>query len=236
MPIGSKSYYIENKLEWRLSFSQAEPNLVYSITLTQFLCYGIMKIFMKKVLCSKNEESLICSYFMKTVLFWEIQGNTDNTFWSQSNLLNCFSVCFKRLCKCVFDSYCPNFFIPENNMFKNKIDGSICEALLSQLIGYYELDESCLLLSPTLRSILGLALCSPYFVIPFSEGHGVSLEDLNKCIKREIHNTSYMFRSLEQCYVTLKSITKLFRQPLSQFQLLTLQHNLAVVLVHLAFF
>lgn len=33
---------------------------------TQFLCYGALKIFLKEVLCSKNKESLFCSYYLKT--------------------------------------------------------------------------------------------------------------------------------------------------------------------------
>lgn len=50
MPIESKSESDENEFEWRLSFSQAEQKLVYSMNHTQFLCYGVLKIFLKDVL------------------------------------------------------------------------------------------------------------------------------------------------------------------------------------------
>lgn len=46
MPIESKSESDENEFEWRLSFSQAEQKLVYSMNHTQFLCYGVLKIFL----------------------------------------------------------------------------------------------------------------------------------------------------------------------------------------------
>lgn len=154
MPIGSERYSNDNELEWRISFSLAEQKMVYSMNHTQFLCYGVLKIFLEEVLSSTNGDSLLCSYFMKTILFWEIQNNPDNLFWCPKNLLTCLSMCFKRLCKCVFDSYCPNFFIPENNMFKHKVIGASREVLLSQLYRYYEMREFCMLQSPTLSSII----------------------------------------------------------------------------------
>lgn len=64
----------ESELEWRLSFTQAEQEIIYSFNHTQFLCYGILKIFLNEILCSGKRESLICSYFLKTILFWEIQN------------------------------------------------------------------------------------------------------------------------------------------------------------------
>lgn len=93
MPIGSKRESDESELEWRLSFSQAEQ-----------------KIFLKEVICSVNQDSLICSYYLKNILFWEIQNNPDSSFWCPQNSLPCFGVCFKRLCRCVLDSNCPTFY------------------------------------------------------------------------------------------------------------------------------
>lgn len=43
VPVGSK---IEDELEWRMSFSLAEQKLFYSMNHTQFLCYGLLKIFL----------------------------------------------------------------------------------------------------------------------------------------------------------------------------------------------
>lgn len=121
MSVGSKIESDESEYEWRLSFSVAELKIVYSMNHTQFLCYGALKIFLKEVISSENQESLICSYYLKTIIFWEIQNNPGSIFWCPSNLLSCFWMCFKRLCKCVLDSNCPNFFIPQNNMFQNKV-------------------------------------------------------------------------------------------------------------------
>lgn len=235
MPIGSNSTTNERELEWRVSFSHAERTIVYSFNHTQFLSYGILKIFSKELLSAATNDTLICSYFLKTVLFWEIQNYPESTFWCLSNLLNCFWVCFKRLCKCVFDSNCPNFFIPENNMFKCKIIGASREALLSKLIGYYEKGFACLQLSQTLSSILTPALSSPSIVIPFTKGHDLSLVEMDKCISKELFQCHVPMQNGKECYVTLKSIVNLLKLSLSQFQSLALQHALSDILTQTAF-
>lgn len=195
MPIGSKLIDDESELEWRLSFSLAEQKLIYLFNHTQFLCYGMLKTFLKEVLSSGTQESLICAYFMKTILFWEIQNNPDDAFWCPSNLLTCFWVCFKRLCKGVLDAYCPNFFIPENNMFKNKVFGSSREVLLSQFISYYEMVVTCLMQSPILNSILVPALCNPNFSFPFTEGHVLPLANMDLSINTQLQLTHYAMKS-----------------------------------------
>lgn len=69
MPIGSKTNINEHDMEWRISFSLAEQIIVYSINHTQFLCYAILKVFLKEVLSREDPESLICSYFLKLFFF-----------------------------------------------------------------------------------------------------------------------------------------------------------------------
>ena len=73
--------------EWRISFSQAEQKLVYAMNHAQFLTYGLLKIFLKEFNHGKNEEEkLLCSYHMKTVIFWAIQQNTI-AHWCPQNLV-----------------------------------------------------------------------------------------------------------------------------------------------------
>ena len=88
---------------------------------TQFLVYGLLKLFLKEFNNGLNEEEkLLCSYHIKTATFRAIQQNTI-AHWSPQNLLAGFWVCFKLLLMWVFNGACPNFFIPENNMFLNKV-------------------------------------------------------------------------------------------------------------------
>ena len=141
--IGSKGSPME-PLEWRISFSLAEKVLVHAMKHVQFLCYGLLKMFLKEVV-DVNEEikGLLCSYFLKTALFWEISNGCLQ--WNSANFLSCFWACFQRLLHWINNEYCPNFFIPENNMFANKIEGLTKEKLLAYLIPLYKDGYNCLL-------------------------------------------------------------------------------------------
>ncbi|XP_062596722.1 uncharacterized protein LOC134258196 [Saccostrea cucullata] len=69
VPIGSTS---ENELEWRISFSKAEHKVLYSMNHCQFLCYGLLKKFLKEVVNGRTNTTILCSYFIKTIVFWVI--------------------------------------------------------------------------------------------------------------------------------------------------------------------
>ena len=115
VPIGAKQSIFENT-EWRMSFSLAEKKLIHAMNHAQFLCYGLLKIFLKEAIdCNLEIKGLLCSYFLKTALFWEI--TTAVNLWNPSSMLPCFWKCFNRLLQWVNCSYCPNFFTPQNNMF-----------------------------------------------------------------------------------------------------------------------
>ena len=106
-------------LEWRLSFSMAETKLIHAMNHSQFLCYGLLKIFLKEAI-SVNEdvEGLLCSYYLKTAVFWEIVESSRE--WTPATFLLSFWKCFERLIHWVREENCPNFFIPENNMMVGK--------------------------------------------------------------------------------------------------------------------
>lgn len=112
VPIGHK-LGIHGKEEWRISFAMAEKRLVYAMNHSQFLLYGLMKLFMKEVINRDVEENdeLLCSYHMKTAVFWVLQQNSLSECNSQ-NFLQCFWICFKLVIKWVYEGVCPNFFYP----------------------------------------------------------------------------------------------------------------------------
>lgn len=235
MPIESKTDSDEKGLEWRISFSLAEQKIVNSMNHVQFICYGVLKILYKEVFRVKKKESLLCSYYLKTILLWEIQNNPSNTFWHPSNFVMCFWMCFKRLCKCVLDSNCPNFFIPENNMFRNKIVGAASESLFSELYGYYEMKEKFLLLSPTLSSILKPIIDKRRIEIPFSRELELSVFDMDRCIIGDLFGKDPSPHLWKRWFFPFKRIECLSQLPLSQFQLLAIQYCLANALVKAAF-
>ncbi|KAK3085559.1 hypothetical protein FSP39_005320 [Pinctada imbricata] len=141
VPVNSRVKFIRNRgalnLEWRISFSLAERKLINSMNHCQFLCYGLLKMLLNEVIKKiKGNENLLSSYHMKTVVFWEIQE--DGTNWSEEYLLFKFWKTFRRIVHWVSIGYCPNFWIPENNMFSNKVYGRHRNSLMSVLSAMHE--------------------------------------------------------------------------------------------------
>ncbi|KAK3104935.1 hypothetical protein FSP39_013467 [Pinctada imbricata] len=189
VPINSKKQYYNDMidLEWRISFSLAEKKLIYSVSQSQFLCYGLSKLFLNE--CLKKFfpfDDALCSYYIKTAVFWEISENPYS--WSPYNFLFKFWNVFRRLINWVSKGYCPNFFIPENNMFYGKICGELQKTVLSKLRelyldGYWSL-LACTSMSATLSQLIvqpqiaELLSCDEAEYVPISE---IELDKLKAC-------------------------------------------------------
>ena len=160
--IGAKDSPTE-LMEWRISFSTTEKVLIQSMNHVQFLCYGLLKIFLKEAIDVNTEiKGLLCSYFLKTALFWEI--STGYMQWNASNFLSCFWKCFQRLLHWINNEYCPNFFIPENNMFASKVHGAARKHLLLYLVPLYQEGYYCLLRCPSIQHELHAIIQQPLMV------------------------------------------------------------------------
>ena len=206
---------------------------MYSLNHTQFLTYGLLKLFLKEIINNRlsEEEKLLCSYHMKTTIFWAIQQNTL-AHWCPQNLLEGFWVCFKLLLKWVYEGYCPNFFIPENNMFLNKVFGEAQTTLFSQLYGLYEKGIVFLLQSPSIRSNLMDVLCNPRLSV-FTDESTLNckavLDDELVC-EIYVNKTSIIQENQYSCMRNLHVIEQLIRSPLTQYQIPTLQKHTANIL------
>ncbi|XP_052076794.1 uncharacterized protein LOC127714800 [Mytilus californianus] len=85
VPIGVKGSMKED-LEWLISFSVGEKLLIFTFTHTQLLCYALMKILLKDVIASNlNVSDLLCSYFMKTVMFL-ISEELSTSIWKPEKI------------------------------------------------------------------------------------------------------------------------------------------------------
>nr|XP_022310282.1 uncharacterized protein LOC111115738 [Crassostrea virginica] len=234
VPIGHPLGLHEHE-EWRISFSLAEHKLVHSMNHCQFLTYGLLKIFLKEVIDKQSEETnkLLCSYHMKTVIFWVIQQNAV-PLWCPQNLLAGFWVCFKLLLKWVYEGVCPNFFIPENNLFLSKVHGSAQRKLILELHGLYEKGLACLLQSPSIKSCIIYVLYNPRLSINANEDRMISECDHDK----ELFNKIDAYTSpkiLDQCIKYLHTIELMIGEPLTQYQVLTLQRSTVNILQSTAF-
>nr|XP_022339737.1 uncharacterized protein LOC111134717 [Crassostrea virginica] len=222
--------------EWRISFSLAEQKLVYAMNHTQFLTYGLLKFFVKEFNKGKSEEEkLLCSYHMKTAIFWAIQQDTIAQ-WCPQNLLAGFWVCFKLLLKWVYEGVCPNFFIPENNMFLNKVYGVAQRNLLTQLYGLYEKGIAFLLQSPSISSYIMDVLCNPRLSVCTDECTLISEAQIDGELFIEINlNDTIPSKNLHRCLEYIHMVEQLIRSPLTQYQIPMLQKLTATILQRSAF-
>ncbi|CAG2239211.1 unnamed protein product [Mytilus edulis] len=114
VPIGSKFGSTEDcSFEWRISFSLQERDLIHSFNYVQVLCYKICKTLEKDFI----SESGLCSYFIKTAIFW-LSEELGNNFWIPENFLQCIHEIQRRLTYWFVYGYCPHYFIVENNLFE----------------------------------------------------------------------------------------------------------------------
>eukprot|EP00105_Crassostrea_gigas_P031213 XP_011453837.1 PREDICTED: uncharacterized protein LOC105346813 [Crassostrea gigas] len=223
--------------EWRISFSRAEYKLVYSMNHTQFLTYGLLKLFLTEVINKglRDEDKLLCSYHMKTVVFWAIQQNTLPR-WCSQNLLDNFWVCFKLLLTWVYKGVCPNFFIPGNNIFLEKIHGEAQKMLFTRLYRLYENGIPLLLHSPSIRSYIINVLCNPRLTIPADEHTLISEVEFDKDVFMEIcAGDSVVTPNLRLCKIYLHRIEQLLGLPLTQYHIVMLQKLTATILQRTAF-
>nr|XP_034304005.1 uncharacterized protein LOC105327925 [Crassostrea gigas] len=222
--------------EWRISFSKAEYKLVSSMNHSQFLTYGLLKLFLKEVLNQQSEETnqLLCSYHMKTTIFWAIQQNTL-PHWCPQNLLAGFWVCFKLLLKWVYVGICPNFFIPQNNLFLTKVHGSAQNRLFLQLHELYKKGLACLLQSSSIRSYIIDVLYNPRLSICTDESMIRSEVDNDADLVIE---SSYVLITAGYLYQIMKAIhtTEQFMDsPMTHHQVVAMQKFTAFVLQQISF-
>uniref|UniRef100_A0A8W8IZG4 Mab-21-like HhH/H2TH-like domain-containing protein n=1 Tax=Magallana gigas TaxID=29159 RepID=A0A8W8IZG4_MAGGI len=230
VPIGHPLGPNENQ-EWRVSFSQAEYKLVSSMNHCQFLTYGLLKLFLKEVIDQQSEETkkLLCSYHMKTTVFWAFQQNSLLQ-WCPQNLLAGFWICFKLLLKWVYEGICPNFFIPQNNLFLTKVHGSAQNRLFLQLHELYKKGLACLLQSSSIRSYIIDVLYNPRLSVPTDERLLLSEIDLDA----ELFKDPTPFTLFPQCLTkAIHTIEQLLELP--HYQTVTLQTLTVSILQSLAF-
>ncbi|XP_052700095.1 uncharacterized protein LOC128177424 [Crassostrea angulata] len=217
--------------EWRISFSRAEYKLVYSMNHCQLLIYGLLKIFLKEVINQQSEETnkLLCSYHMKTTVFWAIQQNTLPYLCPQ-NLLAGFWVCFKLLLKWVYKGICPNFFIPQNNMFLTKVNGSAQNRLFLQLHELYKKGLACLLQSSSIRSYIIDVLYNPRLSICTDESMIRSEVDYDVENVAQSIICSFNHGDISQTSKAIHTIEQFVESPMTHHQVVPIQ-KLAITIL-----
>ncbi|XP_048750943.2 uncharacterized protein LOC125662682 [Ostrea edulis] len=232
VPIGSDN---DREDEWRISFSQAEQKLVYAMNHSQFLCYGLLKIFLKEVINSGIKDPILCSYFMKTILFWVIQEDASLT-WTPDNLLPNFWRCFKLLIYWISIAECPNFFIPQNNMFRVKVKGAAQNALFNRLYDLYCKGIPCLLLSPTLRSYLSQVILDRTLTVRTDEDSIIPSHRLDMQVFKETYHLVASIRNMKYFANYMMTIENIMAKRQSPCHVVCIQKMTSVVLLRTAWY
>ncbi|KAL3870704.1 hypothetical protein ACJMK2_038748 [Sinanodonta woodiana] len=122
VPIGY-SHSMARNVEWRLSFTHCERDLVRMFNNTQLKVFVILKMiktsFIKPVV-----EDKFTTYHCKVCVFWMLE-RTDPRIWKPENLIMCVLMCLKTLYQWLSAGFCPDYFIPENNLYDKKLYGSV---------------------------------------------------------------------------------------------------------------
>ncbi|XP_063399367.1 uncharacterized protein LOC134683997 [Mytilus trossulus] len=143
VPIGYKLSPNED-IEWRVAFGIAEKLLVYSFSHTQLLVYALLKIILKDVIEQNLKlKDLLCSYFLKTVVFW-ISEEIAVTVWTPHNFEKCFSECLKRLGYYVKHDILPHYFIKERNVLEQRINLAEWMNLKTTIVELHKYFPACL--------------------------------------------------------------------------------------------
>ena len=175
----------ERELQWRLSFSHQERLLVDRFNSVQFKCYIVLK-YLKMEFQDKNGNKLILSsYHLKTAMFYLIE-TTPSDFWKPENLVSCVIAAFEMIHKWIETDNCPNYFIPDENMFEGKTDEKtrniLCKAIRQKLNDFEYV------ISQIQREILGHVLnSSPIFQDKKTDVQKISFYAWYCCILHILH-------------------------------------------------
>ncbi|XP_060561625.1 uncharacterized protein LOC132721354 [Ruditapes philippinarum] len=121
VPVGSKSSR-DQDMEWRISFTEIERHLIWSMNDTQFKCFVLLKALNKQYL-----KDIISSYHIKNVALWLCE-ECSKTDWRSELLVDCVQKGLLKLAEYVELGFLPHYIIPENNLFLDKSHTEIEEA------------------------------------------------------------------------------------------------------------
>ena len=116
VPVGHP-FSSEKELQWRLSFSIQERKLMLALNDAQYKCYVLLKMIKNDFIKSSIKGKSLTSYHMKTCLFYILES-TKQSVWTTGNIILCAQKCISTLKIWLQEGCIPNYFIPEENMWK----------------------------------------------------------------------------------------------------------------------
>jgi len=124
-----------DKLQWRLSFSFAEVILLQSWSQVQQIAYHLLRFLAKRELIQNNcpkEDEVLCTYHLKTLMLWTCE-EMPTKWWRSATIIAICCELLKKLFEWLKNGYCPNYFIPEANLFNEQWNQKLRQQTESQL-------------------------------------------------------------------------------------------------------
>ena len=122
VPVAHPDYKFD-RFQLRYSFSKAEVILLRTWTPNQQIVYHLLRYFVRHKLVKDfdPEKKIVCNYHLKTIMLYACERKSQR--WWNSNCL--IGLCSEPLT--IFNGrfknrQCPNFFMPDSNLFDFKVD------------------------------------------------------------------------------------------------------------------
>src|SRR6218665_1601614 len=93
------------------------------------------RINAKVAYCPKEDE-VLCTYHLKAIRLWVCEENSLE-WWNSTSVFAFCSECMKILAEWLISNYCPNYFIPDANLFHQILTFKIVETIEKQLYKFW---------------------------------------------------------------------------------------------------
>jgi len=120
VPQGPPNVVIEDRiLQWRLSTTLIERQLMFDLTEVQMLVYILLKM-LRVCYIKPHFDDKLSTFHFKTAIMFTIESHLPD-IWRRDNLLACTNFCFNTLLRWIKLRFCPHFTTKGVNLFNGKL-------------------------------------------------------------------------------------------------------------------
>lgn len=134
VPTGATGNSMGNK-EWRISLIRAERLLIHTLNSAQLKTFTLLKMVFKYKVFGETFHNKISSYVAKTAFFWVSEEHNGDQ-WEDSDCLMYLRLCLRKLLHFVTNQYCPNYFMRDCNVLRQKISNLEKQSFMHSLYNF----------------------------------------------------------------------------------------------------
>lgn len=187
VPTGATGNSMEDK-EWRISFIQAERLLIHTLNSAQIKTFALLKIVFKNKVFGETFHNKISSYVAKTAFFW-VSEEYSGDQWEDKDCIKYLRLCLRKLLHFVTTQNCPNYFIRDCNVLREKLNSPEKQSFIQALDNFTREDNF-------YEKILGLPIITG--VRTTCAGLFYFIKTYGKCVQFMNFIERFIDRSLEE--------------------------------------